>query len=148
MRCRETKQTKLFYVENRKKNTLLSLILQHVEPGSVIISDKFSSYLNIKRDESFLDNFGYYHFWVNHSIEFVDKYQPLIHTNGIERAWRSVRNQISSIKRTFKPKLVKEYLDVFMVKSMKNNEEFYQFMLQAIIHLNSNAEYHKEIAIN
>ena len=49
MRCRETKQTKLFYVENRKKNTLLSLILQHVEPGSVIISDKFSSYLKIKR---------------------------------------------------------------------------------------------------
>ena len=42
----------------------------------------------------------------------------------------------------FKSKLVKEYLDVFMVKNMKNSKEFYQFMLQDIVDLNNNAEYH------
>ena len=148
LKCRETKQVKLFYVENRKKQTLLPLILQNIAPGSVIISDKFASYVNIRRDESHLDEHGYYHFWVNHSIEFVDKHQPFIHTNGIERSWRSIRNQISSIKRTFRPKLVQEYLDTFMVKSMKTTQEFYEFMLEAIIHLNNNMEYHEEIAEN
>ena len=53
-----------------------------------------------------------------------------------------------AIKRALKPKLVNEYLDVFMVKIMKNSEEFYHTMLQAIVNLNGNTEYHKEIAIN
>jgi hypothetical protein len=74
---------------------------------------------------------------VNHSKEFVDKYQNFIHTNTIERSWRAIRNQISSIKRTFAPKLVQEYLDVFMAKSMKSQEEFYEFMVQAIVQLDT-----------
>ena len=62
LKCRETKQIKLFYVDNRKKKTLIPIILQHVEPGSLIISDKFSSYVNLRREESHLDEYGYYHF--------------------------------------------------------------------------------------
>ena len=123
---------KLFYVENRKKTTLFS--------------DKFSSYLNLKKEESYLDPYGYYHFWVNHSKEFVDRYQSFIHTNGIERSWRCVRNQISSIKRTFRPKLVQEYLDVFMIKNTKTAQEFYQFMIQVIVQLNIQSNYDEEIA--
>ena len=137
---------KLFYVENRKKTTLLPIIVKNVKPGSVIISDKFSSYLNLKKEESCLDPYGYYHFWVNHSKEFVDRYQSFIHTNGIERSWRCVRNQISSIKRTFRPKLVQEYLDVFMVKSTKTAQEFYQFMTQVTAQLNIQSNYDEEIA--
>ena len=37
LKCRETKQVKLFYVDNRKKKTLIPIILQNVEPGSLII---------------------------------------------------------------------------------------------------------------
>ena len=110
--------------------------MKNVRPGSIVISDKFSSYLNLKKEESSIDPYEYYHFWVNHSKEFVNRYQSFIHTNGIERSWRCVRNQISSIKRTFRPKLVQEYLDVFMVKSTKTAQEFYQFMIQVIVQLN------------
>ena len=125
---------------------MLSIILKYVKPGSVIISDKFSSYVNLKKEESHLDDFGYYHFWVNHSVEFVDKHQPFIHTNGIERSWRAVRNQISSIKRTFAPKIVQEFLDVFMAKSMKNPDELYEFMIHAIKKLNMDLKFDREIA--
>ena len=54
-----------------------------------------------------LDELGFYHFWTNHLFEFVDKFQSFIHTNGIERSWRSLRSQIFSIKRTFKPKVIR-----------------------------------------
>ena len=140
MKCRETGEIRLFYVQNRKKKTLLPIIARNVNLGSTIISDKFASYLNIRKDESYLDQNGFYHFWVNHSKQFVDSYQPFIHTNGIERSWRSLRNQISSIKRTFTPKIVQQYLDTFMLKSMKSHDELYEFMLHSIYIMNNSSK--------
>ena len=82
-------------------------------------------------------------FLVKHSKESVDRYQSFIHINGIDRSWRCVRNQISSIKRTFRLKLMQEYLDVFMVESTKTAQEFYQFMTAQ---LNIQSNYDEEIA--
>ena len=41
---------------------------------------------------------------------------------------------------------MQEYLDVFMVKSTKTTQEFYQFMIQVIVQLNIQSNYDEEIA--
>ncbi|RUS71559.1 hypothetical protein EGW08_020677 [Elysia chlorotica] len=51
--------------ENRTKETLLPLITEYILPGTIIYSDAFSSYHDIK-------NLGYKHCVVNHSKNFVD----------------------------------------------------------------------------
>jgi hypothetical protein len=73
-------------------------------------------------NDSKLEQHGYTHFWVNHSIEFVDAIQKFIHTQNIERTWRSLRNSISSVKRTLSPAIIKGYLDTFILKSQLNAE--------------------------
>ena len=45
----------LFLVENHSSNTLIPLILENIPLNSTIISDKYSTYLNIKRNESRLE---------------------------------------------------------------------------------------------
>ena len=139
MKCRNTHQVRLFYVKDKKKKTLLPIITKYVKQGSTIITDKFASYLNIDKE-------GFYHFSVNHSQDFVDKFQPFVHTNIIERTWRSLRNQISSIKRTFAPAHVQQYLDMFMLKALKTSEEMYELMIYIINILNNKPAVVKELA--
>lgn len=56
----------IFYVvNNRSAVTLLRLICNHVEPGTVIYSDCFRSYCRLAQN-------GYVHRTVNHSMYFVD----------------------------------------------------------------------------
>ena len=130
--CRKTKRIVLYHIPDRKEVTLIPLILTNVSEEKTIISDKFSSYVNIKRNSSKLEQFGISHFWTNHSIHFVDTFQPWIHTNGIERQWRRLRNKISSVKRSFSEKLIQPYLDTFVIKSMLKFEELYEFMLYTL----------------
>ena len=57
-----------FRVPNRMRETLVAgLVQQFVEPGTTIISDKFSPYFN-------LNSLGYIHIMVNHSENFVDNF--------------------------------------------------------------------------
>ena len=61
----------------RSEAVLLPLIKQWIEPGTLIISDCWKSYyVN-------LENHGYKHCTVNHSVEFVNGQ----HTNKVEELW-------------------------------------------------------------
>ena len=58
---RGTGQALAFRVPNRTRETLVTgLVQKFVEPGTTIISDKFSPYFN-------LNSIGYIHLMVNHS---------------------------------------------------------------------------------
>ena len=57
--CHNTKRITLFHVEDRKESTLLPLI-DNFEEGSRIMSDKFSSYVNIKTNQSKLEQYGFH----------------------------------------------------------------------------------------
>ena len=57
-----------FCVPDRTRGTLVTRLVQDfIQPGTVILSDKFSLYFN-------LNNIGYTHLMVNHSENFVDPY--------------------------------------------------------------------------
>lgn len=68
---------------DRKQETLEALITKWVLPGTVIVTDSFKSY-------NHLDRLGYYHYNVNHSVNFVDP-SSLAHTQRIEGLWHWVR---------------------------------------------------------
>ena len=62
---RGTGQALAFHVLNRTRETLVTgLVQKFVEPGTTIISDKFSPYFN-------LNSIGYIHLMVNHSEKKV-----------------------------------------------------------------------------
>ena len=57
---------------------------KYIRPGSIINTDGWSAYGS-------LQDFGYSHKVVNHSVEFVDKVDPSNHTQTIERLWRDLK---------------------------------------------------------
>ena len=66
----------------RNESTLMSYIQKHVRPGTTIYSDCWKAYDN-------LEEYGYKHYTVNHSIEYVTS--EGVHTNNIESSWRPLK---------------------------------------------------------
>ena len=67
----------VFCVPDRQRETLVTrLVREFIEPGTVIISDKFLPYFN-------LNDVGYIHLMVNPSENFVDTCTGA-HSNTIE----------------------------------------------------------------
>ena len=75
-------------VEDWSANTLIELIQRYVIPGSIIIKDGWRSYRS-------LNDFGYEHYWVDHSKEWVDE-ETEFHTNNIEGAWAGIKISLSN----------------------------------------------------
>ena len=74
---RGTGRALAFLVPNRTRETLVAgLVQQFLEPGTTIISNKFSPYFN-------LNSLGYVHTVVNHSEKFVDPFTGA-HSNAIK----------------------------------------------------------------
>lgn len=83
--CIDDKEIFAVIVPDRKTETLEKEILEHIAPGSIIISDSWNSYNNIEN----LNN-GYHHLTVNHSENFVDP-DTGADTQEIERLWREMK---------------------------------------------------------
>jgi transposase len=72
-------------VPNVKERTLMTLVTQNVEPGSLTYSDGFSSY------RSLIVN-GYKHIRINHEKEFAN---GKAHINGIESFWAYAKQRLA-----------------------------------------------------
>jgi hypothetical protein len=89
-----TEDRKIFLriVERRDAFTLRSVILKHVRPGSIIVTDFWRGYLG-------LEDLGYTHLRVNHSETFVDENTGAC-TNTIEGTWAGLKGKIPIRNRT------------------------------------------------
>jgi hypothetical protein len=89
-----TPERKVFLtmVEKRDAHTLRSIILKHVHPGSILVTDFWRGYLGI-------EDLGYTHLSVNHSKTFVDEETGAC-TNYIEGTWSGVKRKIPVRNRT------------------------------------------------
>ena len=90
---RDTGRSLVFCVPDRQRETLVTrLVREFVEPGTVIISDKFSPYFN-------LNDVGYIQLMVNHSENFVDPYTGA-HSNTIEGLWSQGKRKLKAMNGT------------------------------------------------
>ena len=110
----------------------MPLIVENVNPGSKIYSDKFSSYVT-KFSNSHLNPLGFDHYFVNHSLTFVDPINNDIHTNNIERTWRSLRASISHTKRSLPHDKILGFLDTFKFQNYFSKEALYDVLLQMLM---------------
>ena len=106
---RHSKRVLLFRIPNRKRETLLPIIEQHILPGTTIYSDEFTPY-------HILNDCGLNHVTVNHSHNFVDP-DTGAHTNIIEGTWGQVKRKMKRMNGTLNDKL-RSYLDEFMCKRL------------------------------
>ena len=67
---------RFFAVPNRNRQTLISLVLKHVKPGTTLMTDSWGAY-------KCLGNYGFKHQVINHSAGFVDKDCPEVHTTHV-----------------------------------------------------------------
>ena len=74
-------------VENRTKKTLVDIIRRWVRPGSIIMSDGWSSYKCLK-------DYGFNHLVVNHQQFYKDPFTGA-HTNSIEGLWMHAKRVIN-----------------------------------------------------
>ena len=83
---RDSRRCFLVTVEDRSAATLIPLIKQYILPGTKIMSDCWKSYDKLEEE-------GYIHGTVNHSVEFVNS-ETGDHTQTIESTWRAVKSSL------------------------------------------------------
>jgi transposase-like protein len=87
--CRNTKECFVIEVPDRKKNTLIPLIKQNIQKGSIIVSDEWKAYASLKDDPDYAA-----YETVCHKYEFVNSDFPEVHTNSIENLWRWIKDKV------------------------------------------------------
>lgn len=87
---RSTKQVRCFVTRSRSRVICEQFILKNVQLGSRIMTDCWRGY-------SRPNEIGHTHQTVNHSVNFVDAENPTIHTQNIERLWRSMKEELRCI---------------------------------------------------
>lgn len=86
---RISKRVYLQVVESRDGQTLFEIVNRILLPGTKIFSDSWRGYNLIKENFDTLS--------VNHRICFVDRDNRSIHTNNIERLWRSLKEDLRGV---------------------------------------------------
>lgn len=107
----EPKRVKLVVVDERTKQTLTTKLIENVHTESVIHSDCWKGYTDVK-------NVFSEHKTVNHSIGFKNK-DTGVHTNTIEGTWNAIKMHVPLRGRT------KDKINLYLVRYMllKNESE-------------------------
>lgn len=115
-----TSERKLFavHVENRSSVTLNRIICEHVIPGSIINTDMWRGY-------SDLENLGYQHFSVNHSVAFKDDVTGAC-TNTVEGTNNALKMKIPVRNRVADN--IDQHLFEFIWRRKNNDSLFVAFI--------------------
>lgn len=145
---RSTNRIKLFPVDDRKKETLLKLIMNNVEMGSTIYSDGWSAYKT-------LTTMGFKHYIVEHKYCFKRIYRSqengdtiAVHTNTIEGAWKHAKNHFQKINGTSKGNF-EGHLCEIMFRNWEREKPIPALinLIRQIYSLKESYEYKNELAI-
>ena len=108
-------------VEDRKAKTLVDLIKRHIAPGSIIYSDCWKAYDQLRECD-------FIHMKVNHSLHFIDP-DTGVHTNTIEGAWQKAKHGVHMPTFGTKNSHLAGYLAVYIwCKNHQNSDYFFAFL--------------------
>lgn len=101
-------------IPNVKKATLRDVVLDNVEPGSIVSTDELMSY-------GLLTNDGYQHGTVSHGKKewsYYDyRHKAQHHVNSVEGFWRLLKASVRSTHVAISPKHLQRYLDEFTFRA-------------------------------
>ena len=119
----------LWLVDDRKRTTLFNIIREHIHPGATIKSDEAAQY-------KALDELGYSHLAVNHSVNFVSS--SGVHTQAIECLWSQVKSLLKA-KRGTRTELLAGYLDLYSFRSLAKyvNKQALELFFERVIQINN-----------
>jgi transposase-like protein len=90
-------------VPNVEAETLIPIVEKWVEKGSIMVTDEWTSYTNLKKD--------YFHITVNHSVgQYVN---GAFSTNGVENFWSLFKRGITGTHHSVSPQHLQRYADEF-----------------------------------
>ena len=100
-------------VDKIRKEKLLPIILENVEPSSNIFTDQARLYMDLHRQ--------YVHETVNHTIEYV---RGNVHTNSIENFWSLLKRTIKGTYVSVAPEHLQKYVEeqTFRFNERKGND--------------------------
>ena len=126
-----TKKGFLVLVEDRTERTLLHYIQRYIRPGTIIHSDKWSAYHNIKNIPV---HPPYQHFDVNHSLHFKDPITG-VHTNNVECYWKNCKRRFKRMGGV-QTSTLPSHLDEFLWREMygKDGTSAMDNILEQIAH--------------
>ena len=111
---------------SRDKATLIPLIKRYIKKGSVIISDCWKAYDGIP----LVEGMDYTHRKINHSENYVDPQDNSIHTQNIERLWRSMKEDWA--RPGIRAQYFVQYIGRFMFRRKDNpRQRLHRFLLAA-----------------
>ncbi|ORD97252.1 hypothetical protein HERIO_875 [Hepatospora eriocheir] len=110
----------MFVVERRDRNTLLPLLVEHIDLKTTIHSDGWRAY-------SGLNTVFHDHKVVNHSENFVDP-KTRCHTQLIECIWGHAKLKIIKNKRGTTSSLLHCHLSFFCFCYLYKDEAFEKFL--------------------
>jgi transposase-like protein len=112
---RESRQVRAKVVPNVKRETLQNEILEQIEKGAKVYTDRYTGYDNLAAQE-------YIHETVNHIEEYV---RGQVHTNGIENFWallkRGLRGTYVAVEPFHLDRYVTEQVFRFNNRATKDN---------------------------
>lgn len=115
-------------VPDVKKSTLRDVVLQNVEPGSLVSTDELMSY-------GLLNDDGYRHGHVAHGKKeyaYYDyRHDAVHHVNHVESFWRLFKKSVASTHIHVSSKYMARYLDEFTFRS--NHREKQNAMFDLLI---------------
>lgn len=115
-------------IPNIKKGTLRDVVLDNVEPGSIVSTDELMSYTLLPGD-------GYQHGMVSHGAKRWAKVDPVTganhHVNHVESFWHLFKRSIRSTHIHVSSKHMDKYLGEFTFRS--NHREMKNAMFDLLI---------------
>ncbi|KCZ77490.1 hypothetical protein H311_01496 [Anncaliia algerae PRA109] len=108
-------------VPDRTQSTLLNKIHEIIKPGTIIWSDEWRGYLNLRHDAQYI------HQAVNYSYQFVDPTTG-VHTQNIESYWNIQERRIKA-KMGIKKEKLEDYIVEWMCKDNYIRKNWNNFML-------------------
>lgn len=110
--CRITKECFFEITKKKDSATLDKIILDNVKEYSVIITDEWKGYCNVKAH-------NYAHFTVKHKTEFLCKEMKEVHTQNIENQWRWLKKYLKSRGSNIKCNL-KDHINDYLFLKKEN----------------------------
>lgn len=128
MVCRETKEVRMFLVENRNAATITKLVQKNIEEGSTIYTDSWRGYQCMGK---------FNHHVVDHSKrEFV---RGDVHTNTMEGIWGKLKRNIRGAHIKINAEYVQLYVNEFCWKNNRRGktsmELFNELLIRCMIRL-------------